>query len=157
MGDTSDAAFTIQNYLIPFNITIGIHGLWNGITQVSDTVRLYFKNNIAPYNSVDSYIAIINSSGNTIAGISNTTVGNYYIQVKHRNTIETWSSAPITFSTGGTSTYNFTTLQTQAFGSNQILKSGRWCFYSGDVNQDGTIEGPDLEQIMMHRFLQQGI
>ena len=35
-------------------------------------------------------------------------------------------------------------MQTQAFGSNQILKSGRWCFYSGDVNQDGIIDGTDL-------------
>jgi len=144
VGDTSNSAFTIQNYLIPFNITIGIQGFWNGITQVSDTVRFYLRNNSAPYNIVDSSVAIMNSSGNAIAGVSNTAGGNFYIQVKHRNALETWSSTPRNFTIGLTTTYNFTTSQAQAFGNNQTLKSSRWCFYSGDVNQDGVIDGTDL-------------
>lgn len=145
-GDTSDAAFTIQTYLNPFNITIGLEGFWNGSVQVPDTVRLYFRSNAAPYNIMDSSKVFLNSAGNIAGGISNTTGGNYFIQAKHRNAVETWSSAPVNFTTS-TTTYNFTTLQSRAYGNNQILKSGKWCFYSGDVIQQGSIDLSDVVSV----------
>ncbi len=142
-GDTSDAAFTIQTYLNPYNITLGIEGFWNGTTQVADTAKFYFRSNSAPFNIMDSSKVYLNTSGNIVAGISNTNGGNYYIQFKHRNALETWSFIPVSFSSSVTPNINFTTFQSGAYGSNQKLKSGRWCFYSGDVNQQGSIDLSD--------------
>jgi hypothetical protein len=31
-----------------------------------------------------------------------------------------------------------------AYGNNLVKKSGKWCIYSGDVNQDGIINSDDL-------------
>src|ERR1039457_4231244 len=43
--------------------------------------------------------------------------------------------------------YNFTNAATQAYGSNMGLKDGKYCIYSGDVNQDGIIDSGDLRLI----------
>jgi len=72
----------------------------------------------------------------------------YYIVVKSRNSIETWSkSGGEVWGAATTLTYDFTTAQSQAFGSNQVLKCGKACMYSGDVNQDGIVDGTDLSLI----------
>lgn len=132
---------------LTLNITLGIEGFWNGITQTTDTLRLYLRNNISPYASMDSSTVIFNSSGNATANFSNAAGGNYYIQTKHRNALESWSSNALTFTNGVVTNYNFTISQAQAFGNNQILKNGMWCFYSGDVNNDGIIEAGDVSLI----------
>jgi hypothetical protein len=67
----------------------------------------------------------------------------YYIVVKHRNSIETWNSTPLTFGSGSIS-YNFSSLASQALGSNQKLVSGKFVIYSGDVNQDGILDSSDM-------------
>ncbi|MEO6696160.1 MAG: hypothetical protein ABIY50_07755 [Ignavibacteria bacterium] len=138
-------------YTIPpattLNITIGIEGFWNGTIQVSDTMKLFLRNSAAPYNKIDSSSVVLNTSGFGAAGFTNTSTGNYFIQTKHRNALETWSAAPVNFVNGSSVSYNFTTSQTQSYGSNMILKSGKWCFYSGDVNSDGTIDATDVSTI----------
>jgi hypothetical protein len=63
--------------------------------------------------------------------------------MKHRNALETWSADPVLI--GASSSYNFTTLANKAYGNNMIeVESGVWAFYSGDLNQDGFIEGSDF-------------
>jgi hypothetical protein len=72
----------------------------------------------------------------------------YYIVVKSRNSIETWSkTGGETWGAATTLTYNFTTSPNKAFGNNMVHKCGRWCIYSGDVNQDGIVDGTDLSLI----------
>ncbi|MBK6878452.1 MAG: hypothetical protein IPG99_18965 [Ignavibacteria bacterium] len=64
--------------------------------------------------------------------------------MKHRNSIETWSANPVLFPSDGSGTsYNFRSGVGQAFGSNMVVVSGAASFYSGDANQDGTIDGSD--------------
>lgn len=58
-----------------------------------------------------------NAFTSKIAALNN---GKYYIVAKHRNHIETWSAAPITFATD-TTFYNFTTSADKAFGNNMKL------------------------------------
>lgn len=90
---------------------------------------------------------ILSFSG--IFNFINAPTGTYYIVVKHFNSIETWSK------TGGESlvndgtvyNYDFTTSASQAYGSNQKLKGGKYCIYSGDVNQDGLIDIADFSKI----------
>ena len=65
----------------------------------------------------------------------------FYIIIKHRNSIETWSTAPIVFPPwNGPVTYDFTTVVTQAFGNNLKWMGNAACIYSGDFNQDDNID-----------------
>ncbi len=48
---------------------------------------------------------------------------------------------------GSWHTYNFTTSPSQAYGNNLKLKGGKYCIISGDVFQDGFIDGSDLMMI----------
>ncbi len=73
--------------------------------------------------------------------------GAYYLVVKHRNSIQTWSTNPVTITP--TTSYDFTDAITKAFGSNMIqLETGVFGFYSGDINQDGFIEGSDFPTLL---------
>ena len=58
-----------------------------------------------------------NAFTSKIAALNN---GKYYIVAKHRNHIETWSAAPVTFA-ADTTYYNFTTSADKAFGNNLKL------------------------------------
>jgi hypothetical protein len=66
----------------------------------------------------------------------------FYIGVRHRNAIETWSNNPVLMS--ALTTYNFSNALNKAYGSNQIsLGGGFFAIYNGDINQDGVIDGLD--------------
>ncbi|MBL0139275.1 MAG: DNRLRE domain-containing protein [Bacteroidetes bacterium] len=69
--------------------------------------------------------------------------GTYYIVVKHRSSIETWSSSPVIFN--GSVSYDFSAQQSNAYCDNEIdvMTEGIWSMYSGDFNQDGLINECD--------------
>ena len=94
---------------------------------------------------VESKKVVLNLSGQGTAAYSSLSNGvNYYIAVKHRNSIETWSKLPQQF-TGGILNYNFTTAATQAYGDNMKLKGSKWCVYNGEMaNNDQYIDGDDV-------------
>jgi len=137
--------FSIGIYLDAF-----IEGFYNGQTnlQTGDTIRAYLYNATAPYNKVDSVKGFLNSDGKLTLGFVNAQSGTYYIVVKHRNSIETWSrSGGENLLSNSYSTYDFTTSDTQAFGNNLKQKRTKYCIYSGDVNQSGFIDVHDLIRI----------
>ena len=133
-----------SNPAISFNIKAGIEGFWNGAVQVSDTVKCHLRNSSAPYNEVGVTSAVLNNSGNGTFTFNNVPSGSYYIEITHRNSLETWSSQPQNVQQSGTYNYDFTISAAQAYGNNLILKSGRYCNYSGDVNQSGEVNLTDL-------------
>ncbi|HMS33796.1 MAG TPA: YCF48-related protein [Ignavibacteria bacterium] len=128
------------------NLTIGIEGFWNGTTQISDTVNVTLRSQNSPYNIVDQSKAVLSNTGYATLTFNTAPAGNYYIQINHRNSLETWSGAPVYLS-ANVNNYNFTTGAAQAYGNNMVLKSGRYCDYSGDVNQSGNVDLTDLIQI----------
>jgi hypothetical protein len=73
--------------------------------------------------------------------------GSYYLQIRHRNSTETWSSVPLNFTNGNTALFDFTSSQSNAFGNNLVSKSGKWCIYGGDINQDGTTDASDISSV----------
>lgn len=72
--------------------------------------------------------------------------GNFYIVVKHRNSIETWSAQPIVFATD-TITYDFTDEIAKAYGNNLNLIGSKYTIYGGDVNQDGAVDTADMTPV----------
>ncbi len=114
-----------------------------------DTVRAYLRSNSSPFGIVDSAKSVIDSV--TFTGnfdFLNAPSGTYYIEIKHRNSIETWSkSGGEIYTVGSAFVYDFTLSLTQAFGNNLIFKGSRYCIYSGDINKDGTIDLSDISSI----------
>ncbi len=130
---------------ISLNINAGIEGFWDGTTQVSDTVTVELRSSVTPYNTIDvSKTVLTSGTGFGTVEFSSAPSGSYYIVVKHRNSIETWSASPLSMSAGGSYNYNFTTSASQTYGNNTVLNLGRYCNYSGDVNQDGFVDLNDI-------------
>ncbi|MBK8553926.1 MAG: hypothetical protein IPL53_23940 [Ignavibacteria bacterium] len=143
--NSTSSAFTL-------NLAAYVEGFYNaGINKMTpDTMRVYLRNSSSPYAIIDSAKSVLDSTGTGIFSFNNA-VNNtgYYIQVKHRNSIETWSFGLQSFS-GGVMNYNFTSSASQAFGNNlkQIDSSPvRFGIYSGDLNKDGTVDLTDVIQI----------
>ncbi len=131
-------------------------GFYNasGYLNSRDTVRILLANSASPYASVDSVDAVLDSLSYTATGTMNNAVnGSYYIVVKHRNSIETWSAAAQTFTKGATTTFDFTSAASQAYGSNEVLlDNGSYAIYSGDSNQDGYVDPLDLSLVDQDSF-----
>jgi hypothetical protein len=125
-------------------LTALIEGLYNGTLMVSDTATVELHNATSPFPLIESRKGILNTSGvGTFIFTSIYNDTNYYIVVKHRNGLETWSTGGNRFSSYALS-YDFTISQNKAYGSNLVQKGTKWCIYSGDVNQDGLVDLSDL-------------
>ena len=100
-----------------------------------------------PFALIDSAKGILNSGGNGLFSFYNALSGvNYFIVLKHRNSIETWSMMPVVFSSGNLY-YDFTVAPEMAFGSNLALIDQsplRYGIYSGDINQEGHVDLSDV-------------
>ena len=128
-------------------LTAIIEGFYNGSTMVSDTVTVELHNSSSPYAMVEQKKMVINSSGyGTTSFTSALETASFYVVVKHRNSIETWSATPQSFS-NSLMYYDFTTGQNMAYGNNIVLKGTKWCIYSGDVNHDGVIDLTDVAAV----------
>ena len=111
-------------------------------TTIVDTVLIQLINPTS-LQVVASAQGLLQTNGTAACIFSTTQSGSFFIAVKHRNSIETWSNTPITI--GASSSYNFTTSANKAYGDNMIeMEPGVWAFYSGDINQDGFIESSDF-------------
>jgi hypothetical protein len=127
------------------NLTAFVQGLFNGTSMVSDTVTVELRDTTAPYPLWASQKVVLNTSGNGTVNFTSplNSISHYFIVIKHRNAIETWSAAGNIFNSSALS-YNFTTAANLAYGSNLILKGGKYCLYSGDINHDGLVDLSDL-------------
>jgi hypothetical protein len=102
------------------------------------------KNTTTPYNTVDSGRIFLDSIGQGTMKLSGAIRnGTYYLVIRHRNSIETWSTTGGLLFDKSVNNYDFTSAITQAYGSNLLLKGTKWCIISGDVNQDGSIDAID--------------
>jgi len=120
-----------------------------------DTITIRLAAAASPHAILNSAIGVLRTDG-TLA-INFPSLNShllYYIVLKHRNAIETWSAAPVDFSSCPTS-YDFTVAASQAFGSNQReMRDNNFALWSGDVSdgvttgsQDGTVDSNDYSEI----------
>jgi len=101
------------------------------------TIELH---NAATYELVATTTALLQTNGNVIGSFSPQINGSYYIAVKGRNSLQTWSAVPQTLGAEPLS-FDFTSASTQAYGDNMVeVQSGVWAIYSGDINGDNYIE-----------------
>ena len=83
----------------------------------------------------------MNTDGTVLCSFG--TTGTYYVVIKFRNGLETWSANPIAITVSG-GLYDFSSAVNKAFGDNQLeIEPGVFAIYSGDINQDGSIDAFD--------------
>jgi hypothetical protein len=120
-------------------------GVGSSSTNV-DNVTIELRN-ATTHTLVATTTTMLHTNGIAVATFNSAPVGSFYIVVKHRNTLETWSAAP--YSVGATpTTYDFSNVASKAYGNNmKMLETGVYGFYSGDINQDGFIEAADYDSL----------
>ena len=127
---------TIPFTLIKLNLTVLPEGKYNNtfnITSQRDSIKVYLRNFSPPFNIIDSTNGVIDSLNfSNQFSFYNGTANYYYIVVKQKQCIETWSK------TGGElllndwtiNNYDFTISSSQAYGSNLKLKGSKYCMFS---------------------------
>jgi hypothetical protein len=131
-----------------------IQGLYDANTDIMiyDTVTVYLRNAVSPFAKIDSSKKELYGPGTgqefTFSNAQNGIP--YYVELKHRNALETWSADPVSFVNDAAS-IAYSADKIYAFGNNEILVDispyNVYAFYSGDVNQDGYIDLTDVIQI----------
>jgi len=149
------------NASTPAQIKAVIQGFYNSVSNtknMKDTSRAYMRNISTPYSLIDSSKAVIDSitfTGDFI--FANAPSGTYYIILRHRNSIETWSKAGgQTYINGSSFSYNFTSDSTQAFGNNEVRVDSSpltYAIYNGDVDQNGISDATDMAYIENDAFI----
>jgi PKD repeat protein len=161
---TGNNTITKTNYItaIETNRTVSLilflEGLFNGSTMnkaqnasgnqfpgsTADQIIVELHHATAPYGlAAGPYTVDLSTGGIASFIIPATYNSNYYIAIKHRNSIETWSSIPVSFNASSIS-FNFSTAASQAYGNNLKSDNEKYIIYSGDINQDGLVDLSDM-------------
>lgn len=114
--------------------------------DVADVCTVELHNATPPY-----YLAYVKSNvpvdldGNLILeDLPGNLSGNFYIVVKHRNSIETWSSVTVDYTTYSNIFYTFTSDSTQAYGNNLKPMGSKFAIYGGNIIVDDNVEAGDI-------------
>ncbi|MFZ4414980.1 MAG: hypothetical protein ACOYOV_17975, partial [Bacteroidales bacterium] len=139
------------------NTKVYLEGLFNGTNMnkaqdemgdhfagpVADVITVQLAEATAPYNIVRTFEnVLLFQNGMASFSLPQSESGPYFLVIKHRNSVETWSAAPISFS--GSVNYDFTNAASSAYADNLNNISGKYVIFVGDVTQDGIIDGDDL-------------
>lgn len=150
-GISSLSRWTLGNKNNPLvlqslQLTAMIEGFYNSVNgqMTEDTVTVFLRYSYSPYAVVDSAKTKLSSAGVGSYIFRYAADGvYYYLQLKHRNALETWSKTAMSFS-GSVLNYNFTTDSAKAYGNNMTKKGTKWVLFVGDVSQEGVIDGTDM-------------
>jgi len=145
VGPTCTGSINIKLYLEGYYVAAGLmdnvlqnQAVAGATATQTDTITVELRNSTPPYTLANSIKTILNTNGTATCNF--TTTGTYYLVVKHRNGLETWSAAPLTIA-GVSSPYDFSTAANKAYGSNQVnLGGGIFGFYVGDILKDENID-----------------
>jgi len=109
-----------------------------------DTVTVEMRHALIPSILIKTTKAVIMTDGTGVATFSGKPPGSYWIAIRHRNSIPTWSSSAVTIP----GSYDFTTSMLKAYANNMtdVLGEGIYSFYTGDINQDEFIDIFDFPQ-----------
>jgi len=112
VSSAASVVFTAKICIVSFNLKLFIQGFYIGGGQMTsvlsnagistdptecDTILVELHDPLSPSNIEASTKVILHTNGTATATFSNSIYGNsYYIAVKSRNAIETWSKLPVT-------------------------------------------------------------
>jgi hypothetical protein len=116
----------------------------------STTINLWAVNNLTNPTPNYSVRALIHTNGTASMNFPSIVNGNsFYISVRQRNHIETWSKLPVLFSS--TTSYDFSTGLTKAYddGVNPPMQhmGTVYALWAGEISGDGAIDGQDMNEI----------
>jgi hypothetical protein len=155
------------NSILKLNVKVFLEGYYSGGSTMTTTLRdlnlsidatatdsltvnLWSPDSVSNINANPSFSlkGILHTNGTMGVYLPKSTIGSiYYIALKHRNSIETWSATPIKISESNY--YNFTDSASKAYGDgiNAPMKdmgNGEYALYSGNTDQDRTIDINDM-------------
>ncbi len=108
-------------------------------TTLCDSIRIELHNANSPFAMIGSSNTVLQVNGLASANFT-VLPGPYYIVIKHRNGVETWSANPVLM-TGATVNYTFSDAMNKAYGDNmKQVDVNHWAFYSGDLNYDENVD-----------------
>lgn len=152
----------------PFNDTLGIwdytgsERIYNLPADIVDWVLVELRTGTAASTTVGKRAALLKSDGSIVDldGISQVEFkgivpGNYYIVIRHRNHLAIMSANPVSLSFTNSLFYDFSTAQTQAYGTNPMkdLGGGVFGLIGGDGNADGIVDYPnDILDLWFQNF-----
>ncbi len=118
-------------------------GVLNAVGTDADSMVVELRDSLDPTNVVATTNVLLLTDGSATANFSTISSGvSYWIVLKHRNSIETWSASEVLMA--ATTSYDFTTADSQAFGGNLVeMEQGVWALYTGDINQDEYVDNYD--------------
>lgn len=155
-----DSVITLNLVVIPCNtvhVTCFIQGYSDGVSAMKpvllnqgepstigacDSVDIALHNALPPYGLLYSQRTVLSQNGLATCNFPILS-GSFYLVVKHRNGVQTWSANPVTMLP--TTFYDFSIAASQAYGSNQVeIFPGVFAFYNGDINLDENLDLLDL-------------
>ncbi len=135
--------------LVQISIEAFIQSFYNSTsnTQIEDTITVELRDSNSPYSVLTSSRGLLTSVGRFHSLASwNFGNSNCYLVINHRNCIQTWSSQPIMISPGCIVNYDFKSDSSSVYGNNLKRVDNSpitYAVFSGDVNQDGFVDGSD--------------
>jgi hypothetical protein len=142
------------------NLGLYLEGLYNPATGqmnkasgrnfpalIADEITVCITTAIFPYSIIFEQDSItLSQNGMCQVDIPESLDGDYYIIIKHRNSIETWSATPVSFA-GPDMTYIFYSAINTAYGNNLMPTGSKYSLYGGDINQDGFVDTGDMSSL----------
>jgi len=143
----------------PYNDTLGIWNytgserVYNMPSNIVDWVLVELRTGTAANTTVGRRAALLKSDGSIVDLDGSSQVkfnrivpGNYYIVIRHRNHLPIMSANPVTLGFTNSSLYDFSSAQTQAYGTVPMvdLGGGILGMYAGDADSDGFITSTDF-------------
>jgi 2',3'-cyclic-nucleotide 2'-phosphodiesterase (5'-nucleotidase family) len=110
---------------------------------LADTITIELHDTTSSHNLIATSKSTVSTTGNVSSNFSGTLLGNaYYVVIKHRNSIATWSANPIVLTQSNN--YDFSNAANKAYGSNMANDgNGVFLIFTGDINQDGSVDFSD--------------
>ncbi|HLN19884.1 MAG TPA: hypothetical protein VK213_02275 [Bacteroidales bacterium] len=159
---TSTPDIGAYEFGIPYktlNLKLFLEGLYTGagvMNQAADAAGPHWPAGVADHITVElhdaaTYATVVHTVNDAILltdGSLTLTLpvslnASYYITIKHRNSVETTTPTAKSFA-GSVIDHDFTTGVAQAYGGNLKLSSGTSLIFTGDVNQDGSVDTGDM-------------
>jgi hypothetical protein len=156
-GQTTSDASSIIACLANLELKCFLQGYYVGSSSMSealfnqgrinlhthtDTLTVELRNP-STFTIEHSFDGILKTNGTMKAYFPLASIGSsYYLVLKHRNSIETWSAMPVLISQN--MLYDFSTSAAMSFGNNHLqMEPSVFAIYTGDINQDGVVDGLD--------------